>query len=141
MGSLKEKYPEISIQFDAKRNKIDVSDLSYGSHIKIWWLCIKGHNWLASVNSRTNRNSGCPYCSRWKLEETEKLEIASKKKRLVSFLEKRPELEREWHSENNKDPNKVAYGSNKLYKWICSNSHESIRLDVLFAIDQKVRRK
>jgi len=30
---------------------------------KAWWVCDKGHEWEATVNSRTSKNSGCPYCS------------------------------------------------------------------------------
>ena len=36
-------------------------DLTAGSHKKVWWLCQKGHEWEATVNSR-NRGQGCPYC-------------------------------------------------------------------------------
>ena len=38
------------------------TDISRGSGKKVWWKCSKGHEWIATVNSRSNGN-GCPYCS------------------------------------------------------------------------------
>ncbi|MDD3054217.1 MAG: zinc-ribbon domain-containing protein, partial [Endomicrobiaceae bacterium] len=31
---------------------------------KVWWICKHGHEWYASVASRTNMQSGCPVCAR-----------------------------------------------------------------------------
>lgn len=32
------------------------------SNKKVWWVCVKGHEWQATINSRNNGN-GCPVCS------------------------------------------------------------------------------
>jgi len=40
--------------------------LTQGSHKKVFWKCLKGHEWKATINSRTNVSSGgtgCPYCA------------------------------------------------------------------------------
>jgi hypothetical protein len=39
--------------------------ISYGSAIKIWWICKEGHEWEASPNKRS-QNRGCPKCAKQK---------------------------------------------------------------------------
>lgn len=52
-------------EWDAARNGgLTPSDVSFGSHQKVWWLCDKGHAWRAVVNSRTGKQRcGCPICA------------------------------------------------------------------------------
>ena len=50
-------------EWDAARNGgLTPSDVSFGSHQKVWWQCSKGHSWQAKVYSRS-AGSGCPYCA------------------------------------------------------------------------------
>ena len=35
---------------------------TFGSNKKAWWVCSKGHEWEATVFSRTTNQRGCPYC-------------------------------------------------------------------------------
>ena len=64
------KFPEIakewhpSMNYDADKN-IDLKpgNFSYGSKVKIWWQCSKGHEWQASIVNRTHGGTGCPYCA------------------------------------------------------------------------------
>ena len=50
-------------EWDAARNGgLTPSDVSFGSHQKVWWQCSKGHSWQAKVYSRSE-GSGCPYCT------------------------------------------------------------------------------
>ena len=44
-----------------KNNEIGASptQLTLGSHTKVWWKCSNGHEWQASIKSR-NKGSGCP---------------------------------------------------------------------------------
>jgi hypothetical protein len=37
--------------------------VSKGSHTKLKWICKVGHTWIATPNSRTGKNSGCPVCA------------------------------------------------------------------------------
>ncbi len=46
-----------------KNNKIDPTNISYGSGKKVWWLCNNNHSYEAAVNSRTIQKSGCPVCT------------------------------------------------------------------------------
>ena len=43
-------------------NGFGPEDVSYGSKKKCWWRCAKGHLYQASITSRTNEHTGCPYC-------------------------------------------------------------------------------
>ena len=46
-----------------KNKKLTPSNITYGSNIKVWWLCPKGHSYDSVIHSRTGkRKSGCPYC-------------------------------------------------------------------------------
>ena len=47
----------------SKKNKIKPTEVSIGSHKKVIWRCEKGHEWEATVKSRTINKTDCPYCS------------------------------------------------------------------------------
>ena len=47
----------------SKKNKLKPTEVSVASHKKIIWKCKHGHEWEASVKSRTINGTGCPYCS------------------------------------------------------------------------------
>ena len=51
--------PELAAQAEGW----DPATITFGSSKKRDWKCSKGHIWLASVNKRSSKNSGCPYCS------------------------------------------------------------------------------
>ena len=38
------------------------SDFTLYSHKKVWWICGKGHEWVAEIASRSN-GAGCPICA------------------------------------------------------------------------------
>lgn len=81
-----------------------------GSHLKVWWLCEKGHEWQADVNNRVLKNIGCPICSG--------------KKVLAGFNDLgtlMPELAAEWHPIKNGalKASDVRPGSNKKAWWLC----------------------
>lgn len=56
---LSKTHPKLAKQADGW----DASKVSMGSSKKLRWKCSQGHKWLTSPNTRTNQNSGCPYCS------------------------------------------------------------------------------
>lgn len=43
--------------------KVNMNELSYGTSVKVLWRCYNGHEWYATVGSRTNTKCKCPYCS------------------------------------------------------------------------------
>jgi hypothetical protein len=57
-------FPEIAKEWHPTKNKeLTPKDFTYGSKKKVWWLCPKNHNYEATINSRTNHMTGCPYCA------------------------------------------------------------------------------
>ena len=40
-----------------KNEHLNPSNLTIGSSKKVWWKCSKGHEWQATVNSRTYMGS------------------------------------------------------------------------------------
>jgi hypothetical protein len=45
-----------------KNGKLQPTDVVYGSGKMVWWRCKYGHEWSATVISRTRDDSGCPGC-------------------------------------------------------------------------------
>jgi len=52
-------HPDIA----AQAHGWDPTTVVGGNHQKRQWQCPKGHGWLATVDSRTHMESGCPSCS------------------------------------------------------------------------------
>ena len=92
-------------------NKFLPENLTKGSHKKIWFLCLYGHTYLATVNSRTN-NRGCPYCSGRRSTKENNLSINEI-------------LSKEWNYKRNKnEPKDYTQKSNMKVWWVCKNGHE-----------------
>lgn len=87
--------------------------INAGSEKKVWWKCIYGHSWQASVKTR-NKGIGCPVCS------NKKLVIG-----INDLQTLYPELAKEWDiQKNKKSPREVLAGGKKACFWKCSNGHE-----------------
>ena len=56
-------HPEIAEEADGW----DPKEITYGSNKKLPWKCKKGHTWETTVETRTRKGTGCPYCSNQKL--------------------------------------------------------------------------
>ena len=64
---LMRKHPELMVEFHPTLNiGLELSTLTSGSKKKAWWVCARGHTWLAAVVNRTSNSTGCPNCSRSK---------------------------------------------------------------------------
>jgi hypothetical protein len=63
-NNLADKYPKIAKQWMVRKNGLGPSQVSYGSDKIAWWKCTKGHEWKATVYSRTICDCGCPKCNR-----------------------------------------------------------------------------
>ncbi len=114
-NNLAERFPELIVEWHPTKNgDLSPDTLLPFTNLKIWWQCRRGHEWEASVNSRTNMRSGCPYCSGNSAGEDNNLEALN------------PQLAREWHPTKNKDlrPKHVTPGSNKKVWWKCEHGHE-----------------
>jgi len=60
-------HPEIAAQWHPTKNGgLTAADFTRGSNKKVWWKCpvVDDHEWEATINSRTNKKSGCRFCRR-----------------------------------------------------------------------------
>lgn len=109
------KFPGIALEWHPIKNgNITPYDVISGSHAKVWWKCIKGHEWEAELKSRTLQKSKCPYCCNQKVCKDNCLATTH------------PELAMEWHPAKNRNltPCDIVAGSNKKVWWICGKGHE-----------------
>lgn len=82
------------------------------SNRKIPWVCKNGHEWVASVNSRT-RGNGCPYCAGKKpiVGETD---LATVNPKLASEVSPNSKIK----------ATEVTAGSHEKLLWRCEKNHE-----------------
>lgn len=57
------KFPELTKEWSPKNEPLRPSMITAATHRKVIWQCKLGHEWTASVKSRTVNGTGCPYCS------------------------------------------------------------------------------
>ena len=112
---LETTHSEIALEWHPTKNgTLTPKDVSHGSDKKVWWQCNKGHEWEATIGSRT-RGCDCPYCAGQKV--------------WVGFNDlatTNPQLALEWNYEKNGDlfPSEIAGKSNKKVWWVCEQGHE-----------------
>lgn len=53
--------PDLASQWHRAKNHLSPTEVTAGSNKKAWWICNRGHEWQASINSR-NQGRGCPSC-------------------------------------------------------------------------------
>ena len=92
----------------SEKNKIKPTEVSIGSHKKVIWKCKLGHEWIATVKSRTINRTGCPYCSHNK--------VLAGFNDLATVL---PEVAAEWSDKNEKKPTEVMAFANSKAWWKC----------------------
>ena len=116
-------FTKLLQEWNYERNTVNPSEVTAKSNKKIWWKCSLGHEWDASINSRTaGRPSGCPYCSN------------PPKRILVGFNDfetwclnnNKAYLLKEWNTKRNTNitPQELTYGSGKKIWWKCDRGHE-----------------
>ena len=114
--TLATEYPEIAKEWHPTKNgTLKPTDVATGSHKKVWWICNKGHKWIATIKNRTASGSKCPYCSNRK--------VLGGYNDLAST---NPTVANEWNYEKNIGllPTMISSGSNKKVWWRCSKGHE-----------------
>lgn len=105
--------PELAQEWSDK-NEIKPAEVSIGSHKKVIWRCRHGHEWEASIKSRTINGTGCPYCSHNKVLEG-----------FNDLASQMPEVAAEWSEKNYPLlPTMVTPFANKKVWWKCSKGHE-----------------
>lgn len=104
--------PELTLEWSEK-NELSPTDVTIGSHRKVWWKGGCGHEWEAIVKNRVN-GSGCPYCSGNRILQG-----------FNDLATRYPELTREWAEDNYPlMPDQFVSKSNKEIIWVCGNGHK-----------------
>ena len=98
-------HPELSTQATGW----DPSEITQGSNLKKDWKCSLQHHWSAVVSDRTNKKSGCPYCTG--------------KKVLSGFNDLQTVNPIIGNQAFGWDPTTVTVGSTKRLKWQCNEGH------------------
>jgi superfamily II DNA or RNA helicase len=107
-------FPELMKQWHPTKNsEFDLTTLTFGAYIKVWWKCDKGHEWEALISNRTKLQHGCPFCTCRQVCDDN------------SLVKQYPEIAKQWHPSKNGEltPNDVTYGSNKKAWWKCKYNH------------------
>lgn len=107
--------PHLALQWHPIKNGSRTpKDTSAFCNHKIWWLCDKGHEWEATVASRSY-GKNCPYCSG-------RLAIQG----VTDLASVNPTLSTQWHptrNRNQKASDVTEYCNDKVW-WICECGHE-----------------
>lgn len=114
-GSLSSNNPNLALQWHPTKNApLTPNDISVNSDERVWWLCEKGHEWDAPINSR-NSGVGCPVCSGHKIVVG-----------VNDLATVRPDLALQWHPTKNGElkPSAVTVGNDKKVWWLCDKGHE-----------------
>jgi len=113
--SLSVLHPSLARQWHPALNGgMTPVQVGVGSTRRVWWRCEAGHDWQASVATRTSKRSRCPYC------------IGRRPTRNTSLATRRPDLAAEWHRTLNGDltPDDVVPGANRRVWWQCPAGHQ-----------------
>lgn len=117
VGSLRDVFPEIAREWHPTKNG-DLSPSEVAAHsVRVaWWRCKRMHEWQSTVGKRTDKLSGCPYCTKQRPSE------------LYSLKKQFPKIARQWHPTKNGDlrPEQVMPTTLRRAWWICfeDSSHE-----------------
>ena len=114
INDLNTTRPDLAAEWSPKNEPLKPTMVSTASHKKVIWYGKCGHEWSATVKSRSINGTGCPYCSH---------NIV-----LPGFNDlesQHPEVAAEW-SERNLPllPSMVTAYTNQKVWWKCDKGHE-----------------
>lgn len=111
--SLAERFPLLAAEWSTKNLPLTPELINPGSHDRVWWTCANGHNWYATIKSRTTLNTGCSKCSG---------RVASKGNSLAECF---PEVAAQWNYARNGDkrPEGETPKNSKIFWWVCERGH------------------
>ncbi|MCP5049604.1 MAG: zinc-ribbon domain-containing protein [bacterium] len=113
-NNLQMANPGLARQWHPTKNgDLTPGRVTHGSNMKVWWICNKGHEWMATIGNRT-KGRGCPFCAHKHASDEYNLETLY------------PEVAKQWHPTKNGDlkPGKVIPGSKKKAWRLCENGHQ-----------------
>ena len=124
--SLEDLRPDLVSEWHPTLNLYSPSDVSTGSHKRVWWQCPKAddHVWETKVQNRAKQGQGCPFCAGRR---------ASAENNLLKWCELNGEfgalLVSQFCNElNSVTLDKLTYGSGIVVWWkcdTCGNSFDS----------------
>ena len=108
-NDLQTNYPQIAETWHPTKNgELSATDVTSHSHKSVWWICIHGHEWTATVKDRVDGN-GCPFCSGKRVL-----------KGYNDLATVNPALAEEWDLQNNnRSPDEISAHSGYKANWIC----------------------
>ena len=115
-NDLASRFPHIAGQWHPTKNgALTPEQVAPATHRKVWWRCERGHEWQASVASRTTGGNGCPVCAGRAVIPGEN-DLASR------F----PQIAAQWHPTKNGalTPRQVTPYANRRVWWRCPRGHE-----------------
>ena len=63
--------PKLASEWNYEKNEdLKPEDFTANSGKKVWWICLKGHEWQSTIVNR-NKGSGCPICYKEKRKKKE----------------------------------------------------------------------
>lgn len=116
-------HPQLSAEWCYEKNgRLTPTQVTKGSHKKVWWHCPKGHNDYESTICNRVQGKGCPICS------IEKRSLSRNQNRIRkngSLSQTHPLIAAEWNFSLNNgfSPDSVTKGSSKKVWWTCENGH------------------
>ena len=115
-NSLPTKAPAVAAQWSSK-NQLSSDQFTVNSNKPAIWQCHCGHEWTATVNSRTSGKTGCPTCHRIK-------QIGRTMQRHPVLAEGQLEVMQLWDWEASGraglEPGELKCFSRKKAHWICN---------------------
>lgn len=116
-NDLESQRPDLVKEWNFEENSDYTPDkVSIHSPRKVGWICNKGHKWSATIEKRTQRNQGCPYCSGRRAIPGD-TDIATLKPELMTLWDYDKNVEIGIYPENIK-----AHSDIKTW-WKCSKGH------------------
>lgn len=107
--------PDLAADWHPTRNRpLSPESVFPAAAHRVWWRCPEGHEWQATINSRSHLGTGCPYCSGRRV--TKERSLAANHRGLA----------RQWHKTKNGEltARDVSTVSKRDVWWICSKGHE-----------------
>jgi len=107
--------PDIAAEWHPTKNRpLKPETVFPAAAHRVWWRCEHGHQWQATINSRSHLGTGCPYCSGRRI--TKERSLATRHRAIT----------RQWHKEKNGElsPYDVSAISKRVVWWRCPDGHE-----------------
>lgn len=112
-------HPHLAAEFHPTMNTpFTPSTVVAGTGRKIWWKCIRSHEWEATGNSRASSNTGCPTCAGQRILRG-----------YNDLSTVRPDIAAEWHPKKNRRlPSEVTTSNGDKAWWlgVCGHEWESV---------------